>query len=139
MGPIINLGDRVERPTWIVDGDINADYTSAAIDCRGYNLLELSWLVQEDSDPVANLYVQMSVDNSVWGNTPMRENTLITSDAATITHTSADLTKIVINDPAAAATIAMAFLYPLSYVRFFYDRTSGGIADGIDAGYNLQR
>jgi hypothetical protein len=126
-----------KNDTWIVDAAINADYTSAAIDCTGKNRLFLSLTISPTSDPIANVYIQGSNLGSLYSNLSFQVGTVNTSDPTAITHTGADLTKIVVNDPASAATIDLVIVNPLPKIRIFWDRTSGGSATGLDAGYLL--
>lgn len=126
-----------DAPTWIVDAAINADYTSAVIDCRGKKRLALSLVIAPTTDPIANLFILGSTGGTVYTAIPLALGTVYTNDPAKITHTEDDLTKIVINDPASAATIELMILNPLPRMKFFYDRTSGGAATGLDASYVL--
>ena len=131
----VNKANHVEDPIWIVGGAISADYTSAGIKCIGYNKLTITLVIQPTTDPIANLYFQASGNGSTYGNV-LLTGQLITDTAATITLVSN--TNILVNDPAAAATLSMAFINLPPYMRFFYNRTSGGAATGLAASYVLE-
>ena len=131
----VNKANHVEDPIWIVGGAISADYTSAGIKCIGYNKLTITMVIQPTTDPVANLYFQSGGDGSTYGNV-LLTGQLITDTAATITLVST--TNVLVNDPAAAATLSMAFLNLPPWMRFFYDWTSGGAATGLAASYVLE-
>lgn len=125
-------------PEWIANAAINADYTSSALDCRGRNRLAFHFVIASTSDPIGNLYIQGSIDGSNFASVKIEDGKMYTSDSVAITHTSADLTKIVVNDPAAAASVLVEFEAPFPYMRFFYDRTSGGSATGLDVAYSME-
>jgi hypothetical protein len=122
---------------WVASGAINADYTSSAIDCRGRDRVDFQLVISHTSDPIADLYFQGSVDGTNYVNCNIEENKMFTSDTTAITHTTAARAKVVINDPAAAASILVSFKNPKPFMRFFYDRTSGGSATGLSASYQL--
>jgi hypothetical protein len=126
-----------DAPTWVVDAAINADYTSAAIDCRGKSRLSLGIVISPTSDPIAILYILGSTGGTVYTPIALELGSVYTNDPAKITHTDDDLTKIVINDPASAATVELTILNPRPWMKIFYDRTSGGSATGLDASYVL--
>ena len=130
-----NKANHVEDPIWIVGGAISADYTSAGIDCRGFNKLAITLVVQATTDPIGLVYYQASGDGTTYGNIPLT-GSLITNDATAITLVST--THVLVNDNAAAATITMVFTGLTPWMRFFYDRTSGGAATGLAASYVLE-
>lgn len=135
FGSVGYVEDSSTGTAWISGAAISADYTSAGIDCRGRNKLTITLVVQPTTDPIGLLYYQASGDGTTYGNIPLT-GALITNDAAQITLVST--THVLVNDPAAAATITMVFTGLTPWMRFFYDWTSGGAATGLAASYVLE-
>jgi len=136
-GLYVPLHEITDEDEWIVDADISADFTSGVIDCRGKSRLHLGFVFSPTTDPVGDLYVQGSVGNVLFANLPLDEGKVFTSDPVAITHTSADLTKIVVNDPAALAIVEFTIINPMPYMRAFFDHGSGGSATGLDGYFVL--
>lgn len=117
-----------------------ADLTTAAIDCRGYDRIEMTIKVKAAGDPVGALYVLRALDDvaAQYAAVAIDANKMDTTDATAITHTSADYRKIVVNDPAADAYIQLIFTDLPSFLKVFWDWTSGGAASaGITVSYKL--
>jgi hypothetical protein len=121
---------------WITGAAINADYTSAAIDCRGRSKLTITLVGSPTSDPIADVYIQCSGDGTNWGNKVLVAAEFTTTDASAITISTT--VKFVVNDPAAAWALTYWTTSLPPWMRFFYDRTSGGSATGLAASYVLE-
>lgn len=126
------------QPTWLSAQSLAATFSSATIDCRGYHQLEFTITIDSTDDPVGDLYLEGAAVDVAARMLPVQlELGKVLSSNAAVTHTGADLTKIVINDPAATATVSFKVELPFAFMRLRYVRGSGGSATGMTAAYVL--
>lgn len=124
--------------TYVANGAINADLTTAEIDCTEFAVIWFDFEISSTSDPIGSLYIQGAIaSGATFLGLPIDEAKMITDDTTAITHAFASTTAsiITVNDPAATANILVGIKDPPPYMKVFYDWTSGGSTTGIDIGY----
>src|SRR3990167_1652657 len=118
----------------VVNADISADYTRAAIDCRKMKTLQIDFQFADDS--AGELYIQgSSVDGADFVDIKLEANKIyfVTGGVAWtgVSFTGPD-ENITIADPGAGGSkVSLIIENPPAYVRYFFDRT-GGSATGLD-------
>lgn len=126
-----NAIDTMHSPKWIVDGDLNADYTSVAHSVEFYQEVVMQFSITATSTPAGSLFIQVSNDNSKWDNVYIDANkvhgTIDGSDAA---HAGGFAIAIAGTGNSQFTVSLLAFP---RYVRCFWDRSSGGAVDTFNA------
>jgi hypothetical protein len=130
--------EELRDATWIASANITADYTSALINCIGWEELEISVSIASTTDPIGALYVMGGFSSTAAAAGKMPLDKVGLSDTTGTSHVAGDA-NITVNDPAATAYINVKLVDLMSYVGLFYDRTSGGAATGLNVGYVLRR
>lgn len=108
-------------------GVTTADFTSSAIDVRGWEQIDLQITMEATGDPIGELYVKLgrSSDTATHGAISLDK---VQSNNSAVTHSSGNA-NITVNDPAADAVINLSIGDLLDgYLSVFWDRTSGGAA-----------
>jgi len=124
--------------TWVADGSLAADHTTASVDCREAKTIWFDIEMLSTSTPLGSVFIQGSVDDTTYVAMSIADGKMLT-DSSEVTHVFAtDPTKIVITSLSATANILVGFENPPPYVKFFWDRTSGGEASALDIGYSIR-
>jgi hypothetical protein len=124
---------RVSNQTYWVDADSNADVTSSALDCGGASVAWFTFVMTNGSTPVGAFSVQGSYDGTnQWTGLYLDANRV---HGANFTNAGAypGGYTVAVSSPAGTVVIVVAIEHPPPYLRLFYDRTSGGAVDTIDA------
>jgi hypothetical protein len=124
---------RVSSLTYWVDADSNADVTSDALDCGGARVAWFTFVMTNGSTPVGAFSVQGSYNgSSQWTGLYLDANRVHGANFTNVGAYPGGYT-VGISSPAGTVVIKVGIENPPPYLRLFYDRTSGGAADTIDA------
>lgn len=129
---MIGVVDTMYSPKWIVDGDLNADFTSNEQLVEFYSEVTMQFSITATSTPAGSLYIQSSSDNSRWDNIYIDANKVHgTIDGAAAAHAGGFAIAIA-GSGNSQFTVSLSDGIP-RYVRCFWDSTSGGAVDTFDA------
>jgi len=122
------MNDSCQIPTYITSGAVSADVTGGAIDARHYRVASFTAQWTSTGTPVGVLKIQgtnqnpVEVSSPTWATYYIDQNKYDISDA---TWASGAITTT-----GAAGGYASIIVEPVHpWIRFFYDRTSGGTAN----------
>ena len=130
------MGQRGVQGFRIVDANISADYTRAAIDCRGYKSIQIDFQFADDS--AGELYIQGSAANTHYTDLVPDSVDFKTGGVAWTGVAWTGGANITIADPGGGGSkVSVIIENPPAYVVYFFDRT-GGSATGLDTQEHLR-
>lgn len=109
----------------IVDGDMEADVTGSAIECKNFENVRFQMSWTDTASPVGTLIVQGSEDGVTFH--PVTLTAVMFDDLSADATLSAD--GDIDLDGTAAGGCLLNIKDPYRYMRVFWDVTSGGAAD----------
>lgn len=115
-------------------GATTADVTTDPIPTNGYDIVKLMIVIESAGDPVGVLHVGI-IRDEIFQAAAIYQCAVRDPSTCTFTPGAPGIT---INDPAADAYLTVWVEVPCGEeVAVFYDRGSGGDANGIDVSYEL--
>lgn len=139
-GSLWTAGAVSSSSSWITDGSLAADFTSAEIDTYKYPNVNIS--LQFADDAAGTLHVQQSDTSGSHFEDIILDAYKVYYEVAGVAWTGVTFTgpdgTITIADPGAGGSkVGLNLTNTKRYVRIFFDRTGGGAA-GIDGQYSLR-
>lgn len=129
FGYVQDIGTTRLDTTYVVDGDSDATTSFPIVTTTMHKLLCFHVGMDNGGTPAGGFSIEGSVDQVDWA--PPYELSLVHHNA-NATHSSGD-TSIAVSSPAGAVEFLACVKDVLPYNRLVYTRSSGGVADTIDA------
>ena len=123
------------KSTWIVDGDLNANFTSNPIATNGARAAQLQWNWAGTSTPNGTFYVQGSDDGTVYFDMKLAKVHVALGGTAVAAHTN-DAAAITVNS-SSAGRAHTTVEFPPAHMRLAYVSSSGGAVDTLQGRYRL--
>lgn len=133
----IDSPDVCHSPKFIVDGDLNADFTSSTVKAEFYRTATFQIQVTSTTTPAGTFAIQGSNDETNWDSLYIDANKVHgTIDGSAAAH-AGGFTVAITGSADSDFIIALSDGLP-RFLRLFYDSTSGGAADTLDGTVTLR-
>lgn len=126
----IDSPDVCYSPKFIVDGDIDANFTSSTVKCEFYSTATFQLQVDDASTPAGSFYIQGSNDETNWDNIYIPADKVHgTIDGSAASH-SGGFAITITGSADSDFIVALSDGLP-RFLRVNYTSSSGGAADSL--------